>query len=111
MNTVRRNALSCRPFLLCVVISGALALGCSTAMAQSVDYDSLLQTAIGQRNAGNMPAAEQTFRQAWEIADNKSEAAYLLALVIAFQDRYEEAITLLDATLIDYPQDTNLLLA
>ncbi|MDO8273581.1 MAG: YaiO family outer membrane beta-barrel protein, partial [Gammaproteobacteria bacterium] len=46
-----------------------------------------------------------------EIADNKSEAAYLLALVIAFQDRYEEAITLLDATLIDYPQDTNLLLA
>lgn len=83
----------------------------NTAAAQVVDYDALVQEAIGLRNAGNMPAAETALRQAWEIADNKSEAAYLLALVIAFQDRYAEAIVILDDALVDYPQDNNLLLA
>ncbi len=111
MKTPRRSALFSHPFLWSVALAGVLGLGCGAVMAQSPDYDALVQTAIGQRNAGDMQAAEQTFRQAWEIADNKSEAAYLLALVIAFQERYEEAITLLDAALTDYPQDTNLLLA
>ncbi|MES3006871.1 MAG: YaiO family outer membrane beta-barrel protein [Pseudomonadota bacterium] len=115
MKTSHRKALFCPTVLLRWMLGGCLSayltIASLTATAQPVDYDALVQTAITQRNAGNMPAAEQTLRQAWEIAANKSEAAYLLALVIAFQERYAESITLLDAALQDYPQDINLRLA
>lgn len=96
---------------LAALICALSACTTSVAAEQVVDYDALVQEAIALRNAGNMPAAETALRQAWEIVDNKSEAAYLLGLVIAFQDRYAEAIVILDDALVDYPEDNNLLLA
>lgn len=75
------------------------------------DYDTLIQRAMEERNQGYMSAAEELLKQAYAAADNKSEAAYLLGLVIAFQERYGESLALIDATLTQYPGDTNLLLA
>ncbi|MDP1931021.1 MAG: YaiO family outer membrane beta-barrel protein [Gammaproteobacteria bacterium] len=103
---------SAQQFFCIALLLSTLHVGNSSMAAEQVlDYDTLVQNAMNLRNAGNMSEAEVALRQAWEIASNKSEASYLLGLVVAFQERYAEAIAILDAALIDYPQDTNLLLA
>lgn len=83
-----------------------LLLMCSTTMAQ--DYDSLIQQAVAQRNAGDMAAAEATLREAYVIPPNKTEVGYLLGMVVAFQERYGEALELLETVLADHPEDVSL---
>src|SRR5688572_4597051 len=87
----------------------ALLLVCGSAVAQ--DYDSLIQQALRQRNAGDFAAAEQTLRQAYAIPADKSEVSYLLAMVLAFQQRYIEAMDLIDTALETYPDNIDLQLA
>jgi YaiO family outer membrane protein len=77
-----------------------------TVMAQ--DYDQLIQQAITQRNQGELQAAEQSLLAAYPIPPNKSEVSMLLAMVIAFQARYQEAIELLDSALAEHPDDIGL---
>ncbi|MEX2130764.1 MAG: YaiO family outer membrane beta-barrel protein [Pseudohongiellaceae bacterium] len=79
--------------------------------AHAQDYDALIQKALQQRNTGDLVAAERSLRQAWEIPDNKSEVAYLLGMVLAFQERFGVALDLLDSAIVDYPEDNVLKLA
>lgn len=72
------------------------------------DYDQLIQQAVAQRNAGDLQAAEQSLRAAYPMPPDKTEVSTLLALVIAFQTRYEESINLLDQALTDNPDDIGL---
>lgn len=75
---------------------------------QAQDYEQLLQQAVAQRNAGEFAAAEQTLRTAYAIPPDKTEVSMLLAMVIAFQTRYEEAIGILDEALAQNPDDIGL---
>jgi YaiO family outer membrane protein len=81
------------------------------AALHAQDYDALIRQALQQRDAGDMVAAEQTLRQAWDIPANKSEVAYLLGMVLAFQQRYGPALEMLDTAILDYPDDNTLKLA
>lgn len=73
-----------------------------------VDYDTLIQNALEHRNGGRMAEAEVLLREAYRVADNKSEAAYLLALVLAFQEKYSDANRLLDRSLEQDPDNVDL---
>lgn len=75
------------------------------------DYDGLIRQAVAERNAGHLEAAEGDLRQAYNMAADKREAAYLLALVMAFQEKYEPAVSLLDKSIAQYPDDVALRLA
>ena len=96
--TVRRNCL----LLACLVISCA---------AHAFDYDETIKSAMTLRNQGDMAAAETLLREAYQRATVKSEAAMLLGMVIAFQERYDEALELVEGALEHYPDDTQLILA
>lgn len=78
--------------------------------ALSQDYDTLIQQALQQRNKGEMQAAEFLLRQARELTGDRREVDYLLSMVIAFQDRHEESVAVLERALADNPDDTQLLL-
>lgn len=78
------------------------------ALAQAPDYDALVQQAMTQRNAGDLTGAEQTLRSVYDIPQDKTEVSYLLAMVLAFQQRYDEAHELLDQALAIRPDDTTL---
>ncbi|HDZ09226.1 hypothetical protein LCGC14_0010560 [marine sediment metagenome] len=89
-----------------------IVLAClGSASLQAQDYDQLIQQAVTQRNAGELEAAEQTLRVAYPIPPDKTEVATLLAMVIAFQARYSEALDLLEEALAQNPEDTGLRLA
>ncbi len=75
------------------------------------DYDALIQQAVTQRNAGNMAAAEATLRQAYAIPADKTEVSHLLGMVLAFQQRYDEALDLIGQALEQNPGNTELQLA
>ena len=101
-------------FLALLSLSACLGLGLikpSSAQEVTPDYDQLIAQAVELRNQGQMATAESMFRQAYDIASNKSEAAYLLGLVVAFQQRYQEAYDIIEEGLALYPQDLNLQLA
>lgn len=87
----------------------ALLLVAGTALAQ--DYDALIQQSLKQRNAGNFAAAEQTLRQAYAIPPDKSEVSYLLGMVMAFQQRFDEAMDMIDSGLAQHPDSVDLQLA
>lgn len=76
--------------------------------AEAPDYDALVQQAMAQRNAGDLQTAEQTLRTAYAIPSDKTEVSYLLAMVLAFQQRYTEAHELLDEVLLINPDDDTL---
>jgi YaiO family outer membrane protein len=78
------------------------------ATAQAQDYDALIQTALTQRNAGELAAAEKTLWAAYELATDKSEVSYLLGLVLAYQGLYGDALALIDEGLAAFPDDANL---
>ena len=95
-----------RTWLLSLLfVAGVLS---SPACLQAQDYDQLIQQAVTQRNAGEFEAAEQTLRIAYEIPPDKTEVSTLLAMVIAFQGRYEESITLLEQAIEENPDDIGL---
>jgi YaiO family outer membrane protein len=90
------------PLLLILFLAGR---------AAAQDYDVLVQQALRQRDSGDFAAAERTLRQAYAIPADKSEASYLLAMMLAFQQRYGEALDLLDTALETYPDNVDLQLA
>jgi len=92
-------------FLGRILVCGVL---CFSAQLQSQTYDELIQTAMQLRNQGDFAAAETTLTQALAIAQNQSEVRYLLGMVLAFQQRFDEAHEQLDMGLQSRPQDFNL---
>ncbi len=86
----------------------AAVISLMSAGLQAQDYDQLIQQAITERNAGEFAAAEQTLRTAYAIPPDKTEVSTLLAMVIAFQARYEEAISILEDALAQNPDDIGL---
>lgn len=60
------------------------------------------------RNGGDLTGAESRLREAWPLAANKSEVAYLLGMVLAFQGRYDEGQAIIEAALTDYPDNADL---
>lgn len=85
-----------------------VAAGLSPLNLQAQDYDQLIRQAITQRNAGELASAEQSLRAAYAIPPDKTEVSTLLAMVIAFQARYGEAIEILDEALANNPDDIGL---
>lgn len=80
-----------------------------TVVAQ--DYDTLIKQAMGQRDAGDLAAAEQTLRLAYPIPPDKTEVTYLLGMMIAFQERYAEALDMIDSGLKEHPDSIDLKMA
>lgn len=83
-----------------------LLLASSMTLAQ--DYDALIRQSLQQRDNGDLAGAEQTLRQAYVIPPDKSEVAYLLAMVMAFQQRYADAMDMLDSALREHPDNVDL---
>lgn len=75
------------------------------------DYDSLIQSALELRNAGDFAGAESILREAQELATETNEVSYLLGLILAFQEKFTEAAEVIEAGLERYPNDQQLLLA
>lgn len=94
---------------LSALLLSSLSLVAVPGLAQ--DYDALIQQSLRQRDAGDMAAAEQTLRQAYEIPPNKSEVIYLLGMMLAFQEKYAEALEMIDSGLEAYPDSIDLKLA
>ena len=88
-----------------ILLFGWLTL-CSTSLAQ--DYEELIRQAVEQRNNGELAGAEASLRAAWPLSEDKREVAYLLGMVLAFQERYAEARELVQTYLQAYPDDTSL---
>lgn len=84
--------------------------GAQEAIAAELDYDSLIQQAVEHRNAGEFVEAEELLRTAAGIPEETNEVDYLLAMVLAFQERFIESIELLDQSLERYPYDLQLIL-
>lgn len=80
----------------------------SSSFSPAQDYDSLIQQALSERNAGQFARAEQTLKNAYDIPTDKSEAGGLLTLIIAYQERYTEALELANQLLVDYPNNEQL---
>lgn len=92
-----------KPLLFfCLLAPGVIAL--------SQDYDQLIQQALAERDRGEFPQAEETLREAYLIPDDKSEVGGLLALVMAYQERYAEALELIEQLVRDYPDNEQLIL-
>ncbi|HEY0963770.1 MAG TPA: YaiO family outer membrane beta-barrel protein [Pseudomonadales bacterium] len=89
----------------------ALTMLCVSLPAFAQDYDTLIRQAVEQRNGGDLAAAEESLRRAYDLAADKSEAAYLLSLVLAYQGLYSEALTMIDDGLAAKPGDANLQMA
>jgi YaiO family outer membrane protein len=73
-------------------------------------YDELIQESLRYRNEGKFQQAESSLRQALPLASETNEVAYLLGMVVAFQQRFVEASRILDAALVTYPHDIQLLI-
>ena len=80
----------------------------ATSMALAQDYDALIRQSLQQRDDGDLAGAEQTLRQAYVIPPDKSEVAYLLAMVMAFQQRYADAMDMLEGALREHPDNVDL---
>lgn len=87
-----------------------LCLAFLPSQGDAQDYDSLIQESLTQRNAGQFADAEITLRQALELPADKTEVRYLLAMTIAFQQRFTEANSVIDLALAEKPDDVSLLL-
>ena len=85
---------------------------CAAAISHAAEpnYDDLIQESLLLRNNGDFPQSEARLRQALPLANETNELAYLLAMVVAFQDRFDESISILDSALRIYPDDIQLLI-
>ncbi len=102
------SRMSYIPWLGQLGLASLLTLNSPALLAAEADYDTLVRDAVEQRNRGEFESAEQLLRQARELAADKTEASYLLAMVLAFQQRYDEAQTLLSQALANNPDDLTL---
>jgi YaiO family outer membrane protein len=75
------------------------------------DYDTLIQQALDLRNREDFAGAEVLLRQAYPIPPDKSEVATLLGLVLAFQEKFDDAIVVLESELANQPSHPELRLA
>ena len=98
------------PYLFVWLFIAVFNLG-SSANAAPATYDSLLQEALGLRNAGDFAGAEQTLRNARTLAVDTNEIDYLLGMTLAFQERFDEALQVLSSALASYPNDIQLQIA
>lgn len=89
---------------------GLLLLAAAPA-TRAQDYDSLVQQALTLRNSGDMAGAEALLRQARPLAADTSEVAYLLGMVLAFQERFQEGQRVVEEALQQYPDNLDLQLA
>jgi len=93
------------PSLLCICL-----LHVHTESFAAADYDGLIQQSLELRNEGKFSEAEARLRDALPLAGETNEVALLLAMTIAFQERFIEASELLDAALETYPDDVQLII-
>lgn len=82
----------------------------SVLHAAEPNYDDLIQESLLLRNSGEFAQSEAILRQALPLANETNEVDYLLAMVIAFQERFTESMGILDSSLQKYPEDIQLLL-
>lgn len=87
-------------FCMCFVV-----LAPALSETRAADYAHLIEQASEARNAGNFAKSEQLLRDALSIAPDSAEAGSLLALVIAFQNRNEEALRLIEEISTKSPED------
>jgi YaiO family outer membrane protein len=92
---------------ICAVL---LLTGSVKASAAELDYDALIQEAISYRNAGEFAQAEEILRTAATIPEETNEVDFLLAMVVAFQERFIESLEILEQSLERYPTDLQLIL-
>lgn len=83
----------------------------STTSLLAQDYDSLIQQALRQRNDGNFSAAEQTLRSAQPLASDRSEVDLLLGMMLSFQQKFPEALAVIEQALARTPDNIELKLA
>ncbi len=102
--------MTCKPTLLSLALMAALAVTPAVNAAEE-DYDTLIQQSLQQRNSGDFETAEATLRQAYPLARETNEVAYLLGLVLAFQERFIDSMAVIDEGLERYPDDVQLTLA
>lgn len=82
-----------------------------TGLVAAQDYDELIASALGARNAGDPVRAQTLLEQALEINPGSPEALYLLGLVKAKQKRYDEALRLFRQGLAIDPGNLEILIA
>lgn len=80
------------------------------AIAAEPNYDDLIQESLLLRNNGNFSESEAVLRRALPLANETNEVAFLLAMVVAFQERFIDSISILNAALKTYPEDMQLIL-
>lgn len=95
-------------FLQLIILQGTVA---ADAELEVPGYSSLIQLAVSQRNSGDFASAEANLRQARPLADDTNEVDLLLGMIVAFQERFVEAASIIDSALERYPNDTQLILA
>jgi YaiO family outer membrane protein len=86
-------------------------LTCMSPLFAQQTYDELIQQALQQRNSGEFQSAEASLRQARELARESNEVDNLLGMTLAFQERFIEALDVIEAALERYPDDRSLQLA
>jgi YaiO family outer membrane protein len=74
-----------------VLFAGALIFATANAWGQDASYSDLMDRAAAARLRGDFPAAEGHLRAALTASPQDVEATRLLALIIAFQGRLDEA--------------------
>lgn len=100
-------------FKLCLrfaVFFASVYFGALTLAAEA-DYDTLIQQSLQARNQGDFALAEERLMQARPLARDTNEVSYLLGMVLAFQERFIEAMSVIDEGLERYPDDIQLTLA
>lgn len=93
------------------LLGWSVVLVMAATAAVAADYDTLVENALTARNEGELTRAEAILREAYDLASDKREVDALLATVLAFQKRYDEADALLSEGRAAYPGDSGLELA
>ncbi|MEQ8665098.1 MAG: YaiO family outer membrane beta-barrel protein [Rhodospirillales bacterium] len=101
--TLRRVAVA--------VLIALLAVMPVQAAGADGDIEALLNSGLAHRDKGNFAAAEADFRAVIDAEPEHHDARLLLALVIGYQERFDEALAILGPALEAEPGRSDLLLA
>lgn len=106
------GAYSKNPFALTAL---AIWLACqlpgAVQAAEFISVENSMDAGIMARDAGQFVEAEGHFRQVLENDPTNTDAALLLALVVAYQERYGEALDILAPALVRAPMRNDLAIA
>ena len=108
-NVEMRKSMLARKLKFAILFTSLTLCPFEVLMAQ--DYDSLIEQARTLQSNGDLAGAEDLLRIALEIPEDKSEVATLLGLNIAFQERYDEGLTMIESELAKQPQQQDLRIA